>query len=120
MIDPDALCGALRVTRKGLAEAFFAQPAAADVVAAVDAVRTKHPGATAAQVAINWCRGHGAVPIPGCRTRAQAESNYAALDWSCSADDLARLDAAAVGLAPPAKAGFPERDRDTGLRMFDS
>ena len=129
--------------RKTLAENFFAQDAAADLLDAVAKVQAKHKAsptqaerpvrerselqrrrdsiAFPSQVAINWCRGHGAVPIPGCRTLAQTEQNYASLSWSCDKDDMARLDAAAARLKPlVASAGFPEKDAFTGLRMFDS
>ena len=106
--------------RAKLAESFFAQDASRDIVAAVAAVAAKHPGATPAQVCINWCRYKGAVPIPGCRTLGQVTSNYAALDWKCDAADVARLDAATAGLKPMAAAAFPEKDINTGLKMFDS
>ncbi|KAH8051053.1 oxidoreductase [Aureococcus anophagefferens] len=71
-------------------------------------------------VAINWCRAKGAVPIPGCRTLAQVTQNYDALGWKMDGADVALLDAAANKLKPPGSAGFPEKDINTGMRMFDS
>ena len=106
--------------RKKLAESFFSQPASAELLDAIAAVQKKHD-ASPTQVAINWCRAKGAVPIPGCRTVKQVTQNYASLDWSCDASDMAALDAAAAKLAPLVeKAGFPEKDINTGLKMFDS
>ena len=107
--------------RKSLAEAFFSQDASKDLLAAVAQVQSKHGVSSPTQVAINWCRGHGACPIPGCRTPAQVAQNYASLDWKCDKADMAALDAAASRLKPlVASAGFPEKDAFTGLRMFDS
>ena len=94
--------------------------ASAELLAAIAAVQKKHD-ASPTQVAINWCRAKGAVPIPGCRTLKQVTQNYASLGWSCDASDMAALDAAAAKLAPLVeKAGFPEKDINTGLKMFDS
>jgi len=48
-----------------------------------------------AAVALNWCRSHGALPIPGLRRVAQAEAAAAALAWQlCEAERL-ELDALA-------------------------
>ena len=106
--------------RAKLGEAFFAQPAADELLDAVRRVQGKHAGATSTQVAINWCRAKGAVPIPGCRTLAQVTQNYDALGWKMDGADVALLDAAANKLKPPGSAGFPEKDINTGMRMFDS
>lgn len=54
--------------------------------------------ATGAQVALNWCRSHGAMPIPGLRTVAQAEDAAAALSWRLSAAESSRLDGLSSGL----------------------
>ncbi|MFM7268174.1 MAG: aldo/keto reductase [Cyanobium sp.] len=53
-------------------------------------------GATQAEVALNWCRGHGAMPIPGIRSVAQAKTAAAALGWSLEPDELSLLDRVAL------------------------
>ena len=52
--------------------------------------------ATPAQVAVNWCRAKGALPIPGSRTVAQARDARACLAWALDAAEVAALDAAAA------------------------
>jgi pyridoxine 4-dehydrogenase len=46
----------------------------------------------AAAVALNWCRAHGAMPIPGLRRVQQVEVAAAALTWSLSTEERAELD----------------------------
>ena len=63
-------------------------------------------GATPAAVALNWCRAHGALPIPGLRTVAQAEAAANAMAWQLSEAEKQQLDglalaAAAAGAAMP-------------------
>ena len=53
--------------------------------------------ASQAQVALNWCRAHGAMPLPGLRRVTQARDAVKALSWSLSDQDRDRLDA--LGLA---------------------
>jgi aryl-alcohol dehydrogenase-like predicted oxidoreductase len=48
------------------------------------------------RVAIAWAMGHGAVPIIGPRTLAQAHSNLGATDITLSAEQLGRLHTASV------------------------
>lgn len=73
------------------------------------------------QVAINWCRAKGTIPIPGARNLRQVKSNYAALSWDLTADEVAMLDEAATySYIDPAVSPFPKVDKDTGLIMFDS
>jgi pyridoxine 4-dehydrogenase len=74
------------------------------------------------QVAINYCRSKGTIPIPGARNLRQVQSNYAALGWELTEMDLSKLDAASDGLAyiDPSVSPFPKIDKDTGLKMFDS
>jgi len=48
--------------------------------------------ASMAQVALNWCRAHGAMPLPGLRRVAQAHDAVAALQWSLSEAERLRLD----------------------------
>jgi pyridoxine 4-dehydrogenase len=50
------------------------------------------PGGLTA-VALNWCRAHGAMPIPGLRRPDQVEVAAAALTWILSPEDRERLDA---------------------------
>ncbi|MFM7267764.1 MAG: aldo/keto reductase, partial [Cyanobium sp.] len=52
--------------------------------------------ATQAEVALNWCRGHGALPIPGIRSVAQADMAAAALRWSLNPQELRSLDRLAL------------------------
>ena len=51
-----------------------------------------HGSRTPAQVALNWLLCKGTVPIPGVKTKAQAEQNLGALGWQLSEDDVAKLD----------------------------
>merc|ERR1711972_498785 len=107
--------------RATLAKAFFQDDAevAKRLVEAVKATADKH-GGTPSQVAINWCIAKGTVPIPGARNLRQAKDNLGALAWQLDASDVAALDAACAGLQPLAKSPFPEKDINTGLKMFDS
>lgn len=61
-------------------------------------------GAPLAAVALNWCRAHGARPIPGLRRPAQVDVVAQALNWQLEASERQALDrqAAAVGAAMPA------------------
>lgn len=52
-------------------------------------------GVPAAAVALNWCRAHGAMPIPGLRRIDQVEQAAGALQWRLSAEERAELDALA-------------------------
>ena len=49
------------------------------------------PGGLAA-VALNWCRAHGAMPIPGLRNPDQVERAAEALGWTLSPAERQRLD----------------------------
>ena len=62
-------------------------------------------GASIAAVALNWCRAHGAMPIPGLRRVLQAESAAAALRWQLTGEERQALDQLAWGL--PAQARMP-------------
>jgi aryl-alcohol dehydrogenase-like predicted oxidoreductase len=44
------------------------------------------------QVAINWARAHGVIPIVGARTQAQLTENLGCLEWTLPPEILARLD----------------------------
>lgn len=67
-----------------------------DLVEAVEAL-AREKDCTAAQLALAWilARDEGIVPIPGTRRIERLEENAAAAEIELSADELARLDAAA-------------------------
>merc|ERR1719174_2110432 len=56
--------------------------------------------ASVAQVALNWCVAHGAIPIPGAKTPSQASDNCSALTWVLDDADLQKLDALALSHTP--------------------
>jgi aryl-alcohol dehydrogenase-like predicted oxidoreductase len=66
------------------------------VVAQLRSIGEKHGAKTPSQVALNWVMAKGAVPIPGAKSAAQAQENAGALGWNLDADDVARLDDAAL------------------------
>ena len=49
-------------------------------------------GVEPAALALNWCRAHGALPIPGLRRVDQAEAAAAALGWCLEANERQELD----------------------------
>ncbi|MFQ6538888.1 MULTISPECIES: aldo/keto reductase [Aphanothece] len=55
-------------------------PEVAPLLATMAAVAAPH-GAPLAAVALNWCRSHGAMPIPGLRSPEQVEGVAEALCW---------------------------------------
>jgi aryl-alcohol dehydrogenase-like predicted oxidoreductase len=77
----------------------------------VDRVReiAEEKGITAGQLALAWVlgQGDGVVPIPGTRHITHLEENLGALDVTLTADELARIDAAA-----PAHAARGDRYAD--------
>jgi aryl-alcohol dehydrogenase-like predicted oxidoreductase len=58
----------------------------------------KAPDRTVAQVAINWVRAKGAIPIVGVKTLKQAAEDIGALGWSLSQNETEELDAASDAL----------------------
>jgi aryl-alcohol dehydrogenase-like predicted oxidoreductase len=66
------------------------------VVAELRSIGEKYGGKLPSQVALNWVIAKGAVPIPGAKSRKQAEENAGALGWRIDDDDMARLDRAAL------------------------
>jgi aryl-alcohol dehydrogenase-like predicted oxidoreductase len=66
------------------------------VVSRLREIGEKHGAKKPSQVALNWVMAKGAVPIPGAKSRAQAEENAGALGWSLDPDDVAALDEAAL------------------------
>lgn len=57
-------------------------------------------GAPLAAVALNWCRAHGAMPIPGLRTPEQVEVAAAAATWSLTTAERLELDRLALAPGP--------------------
>ena len=53
-----------------------------------------HGGKTVNQVALNWVRCKGALPIPGAKNAAQAVENAGALGWRLEPAEVAQLDEA--------------------------
>jgi aryl-alcohol dehydrogenase-like predicted oxidoreductase len=77
---------------------FSAYPMA-EVDKVVDVLRrigAAHGDRTPSQVALAWIIAKGAVPIPGAKSRQQAEDNAGALGWQMDDAELAELDAAAL------------------------
>ena len=94
-----------------------------NLVTAMKEVASQHSHATVSQVAINWSRAKGTIPIPGARTISQVQQNYGALEWNLSSDEVARLDKLAATVTTfitPDKSPFPKEDINTHLKMFDS
>jgi aryl-alcohol dehydrogenase-like predicted oxidoreductase len=77
----------------------FSNHPMAEVDLVVDRLRrigTAHDGRTPSQVALAWIIAKGVVPIPGAKSRHQAEENAGALGWRIDDAELAELDAAAL------------------------
>jgi pyridoxine 4-dehydrogenase len=55
----------------------------------------------AAAIALNWCRAHGALPIPGLRRVDQVEVAAAALAWELTLEERQELDV--LAMANPAR-----------------
>jgi len=72
-------------------------PALVVLQAEMARIAASHDGNLAA-VALNWCRAHGALPIPGLRRPEQVEQAAAALAWNLSEEERRRLDDLALGL----------------------
>ena len=66
-------------------------PASQDLRSVMGEIAAKR-SASMAQVALNWCRAHGACPIPGLRRPAQALDAAAALKWSLNTTERQELD----------------------------
>lgn len=55
-------------------------------------VLNNHPGATAAQVAVNWLRARGITPVVGVKTAEQVEDIALSLEWDLSDAEVDYLD----------------------------
>ncbi|KAL3929117.1 MAG: hypothetical protein SGBAC_012352 [Bacillariaceae sp.] len=54
---------------------------------------------TMAQVAINWVRGHGAVPLVGCRDIAQTKDALDSTNFRLKKEEVQKLDTMSLGLS---------------------
>jgi pyridoxine 4-dehydrogenase len=117
--------------RKAVYEKLMTTPDYSNLIATMNEIAKKYSSkkdgttapATTAQVALNWTRAKGSIPIPGARTLSQVQSNYNALQWDLSKEDVQILDEAASKVTTfiqPDVSPFPKKDKDTGLIMFDS
>lgn len=109
--------------RQGLFKQLLSTPDYENLLATMKQISDKHDNATLSQVAINWTRAKGTIPIPGARTVKQVQQNFNALSWNLSKEDEAMLDEAAAKVTTfltPDKNPFPKQDINTGLTMYDS
>lgn len=60
---------------------------------------SKKRACTMAQVAISWVRGHGAVPLVGCRSVQQVEDAAGSTGWDLTKDEIEGLDKLSLGLS---------------------
>ncbi len=62
------------------------------LIEALRQIGQAHSGRTPGQVALNWLKYKGAVPIPGARNQQQAQDNCGALGWELSGEEITKLD----------------------------
>ncbi len=67
------------------------EPQVEDLRQTMADIGTGRPGGLAA-VALNWCRAHGAMPIPGLRSSDQVDAAAEALSWTLSNNERSALD----------------------------
>ena len=67
------------------------RPGLQPLQAAMAELAAQRPGGLAA-VALNWCRAHGAMPIPGLRRPDQVDRACEALSWTLSVAERQQLD----------------------------
>ena len=108
--------------RKQLFSKSVGTPEFENLINSMKQVAESHPNANLPQVAINWCIAKGTIPIPGARTLKQVQSNYGSLEWKMSPEEVKYLDKASAGVPfiEPSANPFPQYDKDTGLKMYDS
>jgi pyridoxine 4-dehydrogenase len=75
-------------------------PGSQDLIRTLQAMAREYKK-TPSQVAINWASCKGTVPIPGCRTVAQARENLGAVGWQLKSDAVAELDRQAAAVKKP-------------------
>jgi pyridoxine 4-dehydrogenase len=108
--------------RANIAEDLFKDESFEELLSTMNGIANKHD-ASISQVALNWARGKGTIPIPGARNLKQVKQNLSCLDWSLNADEMKSLDEASSrvrNFVTPDKNPFPREDRNTGLKMYDS
>jgi pyridoxine 4-dehydrogenase len=94
-----------------------------ELLAVMKEVASNHGGVPLSQVALNWTRAKGTIPIPGARSLKQAKQNLGALDWDLTSSELNALDEASAKVPAyitPDKSPFPKEDINTKLTLFDS
>jgi pyridoxine 4-dehydrogenase len=94
-----------------------------ELLVVMKSISENHGGVPLSQVALNWTRAKGTIPIPGARSLKQAKQNMGALEWDLTGDELAALDMASAktpAYISPDKSPFPKEDINTKLKMFDS
>ena len=112
--------------RQKIAETLFdgdAGDSFSDLIKVMRDVSENHGGAPLSQVALNWTRAKGTIPIPGARSLKQAKQNLGALDWNLSEEEVRALDLVSSKVPAyisPDKSPFPKEDINTKLKMFDS
>ena len=109
--------------RQGLFKQLLSTPDYENLLVTMKQIADKHNDATLSQVAINWTRSKGTIPIPGARTVKQVQQNYNALSWDLTKEEERMLDEAAAKVSTfltPDKNPFPKEDINTGLAMYDS
>ena len=91
--------GADREGLTGIRKALFVRLGSAlgELLAVMEAIAAPHDASLVA-VALNWCRAHGAVPIPGLRRPDQVTAAAAALSWQLNRTDREALDRLAMAL----------------------
>ena len=63
------------------------------VVRTLEEIGRERGGKTPAQVALKWFRAKGALPIPGAKTRRQADELLGSLGWELTATEVSQLNA---------------------------
>jgi pyridoxine 4-dehydrogenase len=113
--------------RQSIAKKLFDGPdegkAFNDLLAIMNSIAASHGGVPLSQVALNWARAKGTIPIPGARTLKQAKQNLGALEWDLTEDEVMALDIASSKVPAyisPNQSPFPKQDINTKLKMFDS
>jgi pyridoxine 4-dehydrogenase len=91
--EPAQASAGLRGPRRLLARRL--EPALQRLAQAMAAIAAPH-GAPPAAVALNWCRAHGAMPIPGLRTPDQVDGAADALRWRLTEAERLELDRLAL------------------------
>ena len=109
--------------RRGLFKQLLSTPDYENLLATMKQIASNHNDAKLSQVAINWTRAKGTIPIPGARTVKQVQQNYNALSWNLSKEEEKMLDDSAAKVTSfltPDKNPFPKEDINTKLKMYDS